>query len=107
MEGDTDLSKVAELTHGYSAAELEAVLLASAGFAAADDRDVMTQDDLIQGATDTLPSRDTRMLQFMEMLAVFEASAKRMLPDHYREMPVEEVQTRLDELRGLLGRRAI
>jgi len=107
LEKDTDLSKVAELTHGYSAAELEAVLLASAGFAAAADRDVMTQEDLLQGATDTLPSRDTRMLQFMEMLAVFEASAKRMLPDQYREMPVEEVQTRLDELRGLLGRRAI
>ena len=107
LEADCDLSKVADVTQGYSAAELEAVLLASAGFAAADDRDCMRQEDLELGASDTLPSRDTRMLQFMEMLAVFEASAKRMLPDHYREMPVEEVQQRLDELRGQLGRRVL
>jgi ribosomal protein L29 len=30
-----------------------------------------------------------------------------MLPDHYREMPVEDVQARLDELRAKLGRRAM
>ncbi len=104
---DADLSKVAELTAGYSAAELEAVLLASAGFAGAEDRDIINQEDLEKGATDTLPSRDTRMLQFMELLAVFEASARRMLPENYRDMPVEEVQQRLDALRALLGRRAI
>ena len=47
------------------------------------------------------------MLQYMELLAVFEASAKRMLPDRYRDMPTEQVQQELDELRVLLGRRAL
>ena len=104
---DCDLDPVADATAGYSAAELEAVLLAAAGFASFDDRDVITQADLIQSAEDTLPSRDTRMLEFMEMLAVFEASARRMLPERFRDMPVEDVQQRLDQLRLLLGRRAM
>lgn len=106
LADDCDLDPVADATHGYSAAELEAVLLASAGFASADDRDVITQADLVRAAEDTLPSRDTRMLEFMEMLAVFEASAKRMLPERYQDMEVDQVQERLDQLRALLGRRA-
>ncbi|MCP4809623.1 MAG: ATP-binding protein [Proteobacteria bacterium] len=107
LAADCDLDPVAEATQGYSAAELEAVLLASAGFASAEDRDVISQADLVRAAEDTLPSRDTRMLEFMEMLAVFEASAKRMLPERYQEMEVDQVQERLDQLRALLGRRAL
>ena len=107
LDESCDLDPVAEATAGYSAAELEAVLLAAAGFASHADRDVISQADLVKAAEDTLPSRDTRMLEFMEMLAVFEASAKRMLPDRYRDMPVGDVQERLDQLRLLLGRRAM
>ena len=54
-----------------------------------------------------IPSRDTRMLEFMEMLAVFEASARRMLPERYQELPTDEVHERLDTLRMQLGRRAL
>ena len=94
-------------TEGYSGAELELVLLAAASRAAEDDREVVSQDDLDAAARDVIPSRDTRMLRYMELLAVFEASAKRMLPDRYRDMPTEEVQQQIDELRVLLGRRAL
>ena len=107
LEADIDWGPITTATAGYSAAELEAVLLAAAGFTSAEDRDDIGQADLEKAATDTLPSRDTRMLEFMEMLAVFEASARRMLPGHYRDMPVEEVQERLDALRLQLGRRAM
>ncbi|MED5370987.1 MAG: ATP-binding protein [Myxococcota bacterium] len=106
LEPDVTLDPVVEATAGYSAAELEAVLLAAAGFASHEDRETLTQEDLNQAASDTLPSRDTRMLEFMEMLAVFEASARRMLPERYRDMPLDEVHQRLDQLRLLLGRRA-
>ena len=37
------------------------------------------------------------------MLAVFESSSKMMLPEKYREIPTEEVDKRLDILRGELG----
>jgi hypothetical protein len=106
LDEGIDLDPVVKATNGYSAAELEAVLLAAAGFASNEDREKISQEDLETAAADTLPSRDTRMLEFMEMLAVFEASARRMLPERYREMPLEEVHASLDRLRIQLGRRA-
>ena len=93
-------------TEGYSGAELELVLLAAANRAAEEDRDIVSQEDLDAAAKDVIPSRDTRMLRFMELLAVFEASARRMLPDRYQDITTDEVQKELDQLRVLLGRRA-
>lgn len=100
-----DLSPVARATEGYSPAELESVIIAAAGVASDADREVITAEDLAQAVRDVIPSRDTRMLEFMEMLAVFESSSRRMLPARYQEMPVQEVHDRLDELRRGLGAR--
>lgn len=105
MDEDVDLEPVVEGTAGYSGAELESVLLAAAGHAADEDREVLSADDLAQAVDDVIPSRDTRMLEFMEMLAVFESTTRRMLPDRYRALDTEEVHQRLDQLRALLGRR--
>ncbi len=102
---DVDWPEVARELDGYSAAELEAVLLAAGGFASADDREALSQADLMRAATDVIPSRDLRMLEFMELLAVFEASSKRMLPDRFRELSTDEVLSRLDRARALLGSR--
>ena len=103
-EGVT-LEHAVEKTAGYSAAELEAVLLAAAGNASAADRQLLSQEDLDTAVEDVIPSRDLRMLQFMEMLAVFEASARRMLPERYQAIETDEVLKRLDMLRAALGRR--
>jgi SpoVK/Ycf46/Vps4 family AAA+-type ATPase len=105
-DGVTLDNAVAE-TAGYSAAELEAVLLAAAGNAGDSDRLVLTQDDLDTAVSDVIPSRDLRMLEFMEMLAVFEASSRRMLPERYRNMETDQILERLDLLRAALGRRAM
>jgi ATP-dependent 26S proteasome regulatory subunit len=103
---ETDLDVVAENTEGYSGAELEAVLLAASGNAARAERDRIEQGDLEQASLDVIPSRDVRMLQYMEMLAVFECSARRMLPERYKDLDSSEVLSRLDTLRLQLGRRA-
>ena len=97
----------ADVTEGYSSAEMEAVLIASMNLCAEAERVEVSQSDLDQAAADVVPSRDTRMLDYMEMLAVFECSARRMLPDHYREMETSEVLERLDLLRSQLGRRVM
>ncbi|MDG1481195.1 MAG: ATP-binding protein [Myxococcota bacterium] len=107
MEEAIDMELIAEATEGHSGAELESVLLGAAGVAAAADRDVISQADLEQAVIDVIPSRDTRMLEFMEMLAVFESSSRRMLPARYKEIPTDEVHTRLDQLRAALGRRVL
>ncbi|MFZ5482485.1 MAG: ATP-binding protein [Myxococcota bacterium] len=106
LDAGATLDRVVDATAGYSAAEIEAVLLAAANFAAWDGRVSLSADDLARAATDIIPSRDTRMLEYMELLAVFEASARRMLPDRYRHMTTQEVQARLDVLKMQLGARA-
>ena len=90
---------------GYSAAEIEADRLAAANFAAWEGREAPVQADLDRAVADVVPSRDTRMLEFMEMLAVFESSSRRMLPERYRALPTAEVIERLDALRSRLAGR--
>ena len=104
---DIDYAIAIEETEGFSGAEIEAVLLAAASNASDDGSEVIQQPHLDQAARDIIPSRDTRMLDYMEMLAVFECSAKRMLPDRFQELETDEVQERIDELRNQLGRRAL
>lgn len=90
---------------GYSAAEIEAVVLAATNFAAWDARTSISAADLERACADTIPSRDVRMLEFMEMLAVFESSARRMLPERFATLGTPEVLARLDVLRMQLGTR--
>ena len=99
------VEEAADNTAGYSAAELEAVILAASANSGVDGRDSITSEDIARAVEDVIPSRDTRMLEFMEMLAVFEASSRRLLPDRFREMGADEVQLKLDQLRLVLGGR--
>jgi transitional endoplasmic reticulum ATPase len=107
LVGDVDWAPIVDGTKGYSGAELESVLLAAARLASIEDRVELSQADLEQALVDVIPSRDTRMLDFMEMLAVFEASARRMLPSRHAELSTEEVHARLDQLRMALGSRVL
>ncbi len=102
---DLDWKPIVDGTKGYSGAELESVLLAAARLSSIDDREELAQTDLQRAVMDVIPSRDTRMLEFMEMLAVFEASARRMLPARHAELTTEQVHARLDKLRMALGTR--
>jgi SpoVK/Ycf46/Vps4 family AAA+-type ATPase len=102
---DTDWTAFGERTSGYSAAEIEAVVLAAANVSSAADRAEVTAQDLDQACADVVPSRDTRMLEYMEMLAVFEASSRQMLPERFASITTEDVQDRLDALRMRLGSR--
>lgn len=106
MAEDISYDVAVEQTEGYSGAELESVLIAAANLAADDDSTVIGQTHLDQASKDVIPSRDTRMLEFMEMLAVFECSAKRMLPDRFQGMSTDAVHKQLDLLRVQLGSRA-
>jgi ATP-dependent 26S proteasome regulatory subunit len=105
LEADASLDGVVAGTKGYSAAEIEALVLAAANFAAWDGREALSEADLSRAVADLIPSRDQRMLEYMELLAVFESSARRMLPERYQGMNTQEVQARLDVVRGQLGAR--
>lgn len=80
---------------GYTGAELEALLLAASSFAQDAGRDALDDEDLRNAVADFIPSRDEAMLLYMELLAVFECSSRRMLPERYRNLPTEELNTLL------------
>ena len=88
MVEETNVDVIAPQTKGYSAAELEAVLLRSLNIASGSDREEINEDDLIQAAGDVIPSRDTKMLEYMEMLAVFESSSREMLPEKNQDIEI-------------------
>ncbi len=96
---------------GYSNADIEAVVLSAADYASqklpegSAAEAVVTLADFSQAVKDYLPSRDVLMIEYMELLAVFEASNRRMLPPKYASVPVEELQAKLAVLRAQVGNR--
>jgi len=102
---NVSFDKAVAATEGFSGAEIEVVLLAAAALAGDDDQDTIEQQHVDKATEDVIPSRDSRMLEYMELLAVFECSARRMLPERFRDLSTDEVQERLDQLRTVLGRR--
>jgi transitional endoplasmic reticulum ATPase len=87
---------------GYSNADIEAVVLLANDYA----RDAtLTLAHFTDAIRDYLPSRDTEMLEYMELVAVFEASNRRMLPKKYADLPVDELEQKLANLRVRVGAR--
>jgi transitional endoplasmic reticulum ATPase len=83
---------------GYSNADLEAVTLVALNTAREERRDV-DADAFAKAIDDYVPARDAGMLEYMEMLAVFEASRRSMLPQRYRDMSQDDFNARLRELK--------
>jgi SpoVK/Ycf46/Vps4 family AAA+-type ATPase len=91
---------------GYSNADIEAIVLLAADYAGERGADAsVSGDDLAKATTDYLPSRDVEMIEYMELLAVFEASNRRMLPKKYADVPIDELQARLQALKLRVGSR--
>lgn len=92
---------------GYSNADIEAVLLLAnddAARAAGGDAAVLSEN-FLRAATDYFPSRDTELLEYMELLAVFETSSRRLLPAKYASITPEELDARMRQLRVIVGSR--
>ncbi|MBV9494458.1 MAG: ATP-binding protein [Acidobacteria bacterium] len=90
---------------GYSNADVEAVILMANDDAARDDATEVAAERFTRAASDYFPSRDAELLEYMELLAVFEASSRRLLPPKYAGMTPEELDIRLRHLRAIVGGR--
>lgn len=92
---------------GYSNADVEAVMLLANDLAAHDEqaRGVVEKQHFLAAVSDYFPSRDIELLEYMELLAVFEASSRRLLPPKYASMTPEEMDTRLRILRATVANR--
>ncbi|MCX6539845.1 MAG: AAA family ATPase [Acidobacteria bacterium] len=92
---------------GYSNADIEAVILMANDDAAREaggEADVQARH-FAHAAADYFPSRDAELLEYMELLAVFEASSRRLLPAKYASMTPEALDLRLRTLRLAVGGR--
>ncbi len=92
---------------GYSNADIEAVLLLANEDAAREsggDAPVLDRH-FLRAAVDYFPSRDAELLDYMELLAVFESSSRRLLPAKYASMTPEDLDARLRQLRAIVGGR--
>lgn len=95
-------SALCEGLDGYSNADLEAVALLALEFAARADGEITTAI-FEEAVRDFMPPQETLMLQFMEMLAVFETSRRSMLPARFQAMTPAEVHEKLTTLRRLVN----
>ena len=92
---------------GYSNADVEAVVLVANDLAAHDsgpDSPVEIRH-FLAALDDYFPNRDSEMLEYMELLAVFESSSRRLLPPKYAAMTPEEMDARLRLLRATVANR--
>ncbi|MEM1023818.1 MAG: AAA family ATPase [Myxococcota bacterium] len=80
---------------GWSNADVEAVVLAAWDLA---EGETLSEGTLRAAIDDYLPSRDGTMLEYMELLAAFEASSRRLLPARYADLEVDLLQARIREL---------
>lgn len=115
LEWPRDRALVSAPLVGYSNADLEAVVLAANDLAhdagtqpgaqpgARPDAKV-TPELIAQAIRDYLPSRDEAMLRFMELLAVFEASSRKLLPPKYRDLTNAQLDEQLRQARLLIPR---
>lgn len=90
---------------GYSNADVEAVILMANDDAARDEIQDVNADRFLRAASDYFPSRDAELLEYMELLAVFEASSRRLLPAKYANITPEELDLRMRQLRAVVGNR--
>ena len=92
---------------GYSNADIEAVILMANDEAAREsDSDApVLASHFQQAAIDYFPSRDAELLEYMELLAVFESSSRRLLPAKYASLTPEDLDARLRHLRAIVGTR--
>ncbi len=102
-----DREAISQRIVGYSNADIEAVALLAHNLAAEESggEAKVTTAHFEQAIADYLPPGDVEMLEYMELLAVFESSSRRMLPQKYAGMSMEALQRRMAELKILCGDR--
>jgi SpoVK/Ycf46/Vps4 family AAA+-type ATPase len=105
LEFPRDRVKLERLV-GYSNADLEAVVMLANDYALdAGEHAPVTGAELDRAVVDYMPARDLLMLELMELLAVFEASNRRMLPKKYADVSLDELQQRVGALKAQVGNR--
>ncbi len=100
FDDDAQLEPELRAMCDYSIADIEAVALLAHDLAG---DTAVSIDHLSRAVADYLPARDLKMIEYMELLAVFEASRRSLLPPKYAALDSEQLSRLLTEKRSLLG----
>lgn len=104
---ESQLVALLQSAPGYSAAELEAVTLLAfddlMSDADGDSNATLTIKYIEQALQDFMPTRETKMIEYMEWLAVSEASNRRLLPERFKDITVSDLHQALAKSRTALA----
>jgi transitional endoplasmic reticulum ATPase len=64
---------------------------------------LITVNHYIAALDDYFPTRDVYKIELMELLAVFEASSRKLLPEKYRDISAEDLTRNLERLQQIVG----
>ena len=64
-------------------------------------------EDLSKAARDFMPTRETTMIRYMELLAIFEASNRRLLPERLQNLELSELHRQLADVRSSLHQESL
>ncbi len=101
-EGSEDQHLLAcEALHGYSNADLEALVLLAAA-SQSEPGSTISAALFEQAITDFMPPQDRNMVRYMELLAALECSRRSWLPLHLRELSTQALQEQLLQLQQVI-----
>lgn len=63
----------------------------------------LSPEMVIDEVKDFMPSDIARQREYQELLAVLECTSRELLPERYADVPREEVQRRVQEIRAVMG----
>jgi len=91
--------------HGYSGADLEAVLVRAKLLAAMDDRIFIKREDMEEAMGDFVPAAYPHEVELQNLVAVLECTSREMIPKEFRNLPRSKIISDIQELKALLGER--
>jgi AAA+ superfamily predicted ATPase len=98
----TDWTPVTRNTQHLSGADIESILIRTRRVARQAGRAAATNEDLAAVAAEFTPARDEMAVEYQELAAAREATARSMLPQRFQRMSSAEISRRVDELRLLV-----
>lgn len=99
---DKAIDKACAKMAGYSNADIEAVALLAAEFAARENKSISGQI-LLRAVDDFIPPRETDMIRLMELLAAQETSRRSLLPEQFRTLDNETIANEVARLKHVVN----
>lgn len=97
-----DWSPITRNGMALSGADIEAMLIRARRLARSAGRQIISQEDIEQTASEFSPARDEMAIEYQTLVAVREATSRQMVPEKYRHLSPAELSQRIEALRAYI-----